>query len=154
MEARDKKGFRYIALAFTFTFSLYNAAYADNETSCRVTRCSVGQTVMTYSMQSDQAVGCPTMALARYTSYYLGMLSFGTNEKLLQGEAKSKLQSFRDSAGVDSFEEAMQGCWKVAHRMRVTIVQHPEDLLVAKVAPVSGRPAFWMSYSHLDAIGK
>lgn len=137
--------------AFLVFIFVSNAAFSEGvPKTCAFRGCGVGDVVVTYYSHGSPAVGCPTRNLSIYANYVVVIAATtGLSEKETKGEMALPLKQFRKEAGVTSFKEAMNKCWRLKDGQRVEILQYSERGAV-KISPVAGGLPYWTQSNHLD----
>jgi hypothetical protein len=139
-------------------------AFAQNS-RCTFETCKAGTHAVTYFKQDDRYYACPTRELANYVRTVLGLMgaqvmitgtipniSDKTGEPEYTGETKMLLDSRREQAQVQTFDEAAKICTLGSNKRKVTILNMPENSMVTYVLDEVRKQTFWMPISHLDKV--
>jgi hypothetical protein len=167
-EARMKRIVLGIALT---TFIAGMAQAKELNVSCSATKCYAGDKGTTYATKSDIFLACPTRELAEYTNQVIGIvaltisisgrppnISDKTGEpEYLDGrdgpnESRLMLDRARKRANVRTFDEAAARCSGGANKVKVRVMNSPEDSSAIWVQNEKTKATFWMPKSHLDRL--
>lgn len=147
-------------LAFLASCS-FGANAGGIEDSCMAKDCAVGTVLITSAKKSDFYYACPTRGLAEYTNLVIGLVSlqaaFGahpnispvTGEPEYTGQTQELVDSYRASAGVRTFDEAVSSCSRVTKGgKKVTVANNPQDAHVIWVS--ENKRMSWIPKGHLS----
>jgi hypothetical protein len=142
---------------------------AGSSANCSVAKCYAGDRGITYATKSDIFLACPTRELAEYTNLVIGLISLtiivtgrppnisdktGEPEYLDGKDGPNKtrvmLDQARKRANVRTFDEADKLCQDGVNKIKVLIMNSPEDSSVIWVHKEKAEATFWMPKSHLD----
>ncbi|WP_353192134.1 hypothetical protein [Pandoraea pnomenusa] len=145
------------------------SALADNDRSCLVKKCSVGDKVVTVATKQDPFFACPNRELASYTNTVVGLIQMqvalsgtfpnisdktGEPEYRDQGGQPNRtrlmLDGLRRGAGVSTFDQAVARCASGPNRSTVTILNVDTDSNVVWVNDERKKVSFWMPMGNLD----
>jgi hypothetical protein len=130
---------------------------------CTFETCAAGTKALTYFEKSDPYYACPTRELATYVTTIVGLtavqatlsggqmpnISNKNGELEYTGQTKEMVDMLREKAGVRTFDQAVALCAPGVDKRPVTILNMPENSLVAYVED-RHKKTFWMSSAHLD----
>jgi hypothetical protein len=131
---------------------------------CTFETCKVGTRAVTYFEKSDPYYSCPNREIATYVTTIVGLVSMQamlgampnisdkTGEPEYTGETKTLVDSLRKQAQVQTFDEAMKLCALGTDKRRVTVLNMPENSMVAYVLDEVRKQTFWMPIAHLDKV--
>lgn len=77
-------------------------------------------------------------------------ISDKTGEFEYKGETKATVDMLREKAGIHTFDQAVAICSPGVDKKPVTILNMPENSMVAYVEDERRKLAFWMPIAHLD----
>jgi hypothetical protein len=155
------KRLAYAAAVLTMTIPQAFAQNTDNE--CTFDTCKAGTKARTYYEKSDPYYSCPSRELADYVSSIIGLASMQimltgqmpnisdkTGEFEYKGETKAMVDMLREKAGIHTFDQAVAICSSGVDKKPVTVLNMPENSMVAYVEDERRKLAFWMPIAHLD----
>jgi hypothetical protein len=158
---------RKFALAAVLSPMMIPQALAQQQPNkeCTFETCKAGTTAVTYFKKSDPYYTCPTRELATYVTTIVGLtamqatllgempnISDQTGEPEYTGETKRMVDGLREQAHVQTFDEAMKICAPGSDKRRVTVLNMPENSMVAYVLDEGHKQTFWMSIANLDKV--
>ena len=132
------------------------------ENSCLEKTCPAGTKATTYAKKSEPFFACPTIDLAEYSNFVVGLVQMGaafgslpnislvTGEPEYQGETKVLLDQMRKRANVSTFDEAVATCIKGKNGVKVLVANNPVDRSVLWVQADKTGEMFWMPKANLD----
>jgi hypothetical protein len=151
--------YKWMFLAAIAVCPALNAA--NTSKTCFVTYCRLGDKAVTYSKKSDPYFACPSKELSDYTNGVLGLIevshqlsgsvphtSSETGEPEYVGQSKARIDSWRESAGVNTFHEALAKCKKGADKTSVVLMGYSGRGDSIRVRDKSDN-TFWMPTEHL-----
>ena len=133
------------------------------DTTCSAASCPAGSKVVTVEEPGVSFYFCPTKELSEYTAVVMGMvvsiyslsnrfpnISPITGEPELKGLSAEMVTSYRQRAGVRTFDQAVAICKTGRKKIKAVIDNASEDSISAWVS-VAGRPsdAFWVPMANL-----
>lgn len=137
--------------------------------NCSAAKCYPGDRGTTYATKSDVFLTCPTRELSEYTHTVIGLTSLSlsltgrppnisdkTGEpEYLDGkdgpnETRVMLDRARARANVRTFDEAAKRCAGGPNKVKVRIMNSPEDSSAIWVQNEKTKATFWMPKVHLD----
>jgi len=157
---------RTFALAAALSLMIQQALAQQSHTECSVETCEAGSTATTYFKTSEPYYSCPSRELATYVTTILGLVSMQailgggampnisdkTGEPEYTGETKRLVDALREQAHVQTFDEAVKICTLGRDRRRGTVLNMPENSVVAHVLDEGRKQTFWMPIVHLDRV--
>ena len=155
---------RKLALATILSLMIPQALAQQSKSECTFEACKAGTKAITYFQKSDPYYACPNRELATYLTTVMGLVSIQamigvmpnisdkTGEPEYTGETKILVDGLREQAQVQSFDEAVKICALGSAKRRVTILNMPENSMVAYVLDEGRKQTFWMPIAHLDKV--
>jgi hypothetical protein len=108
--------------------------------------CKAGTIALTHFEKGDPYSTCPTRELANYVATVIGLLAIQktmtgqmpnfsdkTGEPEYTGETKALVDAARGEAQVQSFDDAVRICKAGTDKRRVTVLNMPENSMMAYV---------------------
>lgn len=137
--------------------------------SCSATKCYPGDKGTTHATKSDMFFACPTRELVEYTDQVIGIVALTIavsgrppnisdktgdpeylDDKDGPNESRLLLDRARKRANVRTFDEAAARCSRGANKVKVQVMNSPEDSTAIWVQNEKTKATFWMPKSHLD----
>jgi hypothetical protein len=156
---------RKFALVAVLSLMIPQAVAQQGDKECTFETCKAGTSAVTYFKKSDPYYACPTRELATYVTTIVGLLAINatlvgempnvsdkTGEPEYTGETKTMVDGLREQAHVQTFDEAIKFCALGSDKRRVTVLNMPENSLVAYVLDEARKQTFWMSIANLDKV--
>jgi len=156
---------KHLALAAGLSLAITQALAQTQPNTCSFETCKAGTTALTYFKKGDPYYTCPTRELATYVMTIVGLtvmhamlvgempnISDKIGEPEYTGETKSMVDAEREQAHVQSLGEAAKICALGSDKRRVTVLNMPENSMVAYVHDEGRKQNFWMSIAHLDKV--
>ena len=155
-----------LAYAATLLITMPHAFAQNTDNECTFETCKAGTKALTYFEKSDPYYSCPNRELATYVTMLIGLVSMQammsggqmpnisdkTGEPEFTGQTKEMVDMLREKAGVQTFDQAIAICTIGTNKRPVTVLNMPENSMVAYVADERRKQTFWMPFSHLDKV--
>lgn len=146
-------------------FALAASGSAAAYTQCNVANCPAGSKVLSYAKKDDPFYACPTQQLGTYANYVIGMVSAiysmtgqmpnispVTGDPEQTGQSKILLDALRKEASVKTFDQAVAMCKSGKNRVRLTVMNFPDQGQQMWVGDEKTKESFWMPKSHANLI--
>jgi membrane-bound inhibitor of C-type lysozyme len=156
---------RKFALAPSILLLVIQQASAQkSDDRCTFETCKAGTRAVTYYKKNDPYYACPNRELATYVNSIVALtamqatlgvmpnVSDKTGEPEYTGQTKLLVDSLREQAHVQTFDEAMHLCAPGRNKLRVTVMNMPEHSLVAYVFDEAKKQPFWMPIAALGKV--